>query len=426
MFSKRMYGVFALCLVLFLAVAVKVADVASLSVASPARPKASTAHDDDRSLALASSDIPTVRSEWREDVRARHHVIRSLFSDDFSDLQFLKPLLGNKRVVMLGESSHGVAEFNWIKVRLVKFLNQEMGFDVVAFESSMSGCDIADERIGIAAPIDVMRDCIFRVWHSSETLGLFEYLDTVRKQGKRISLTGFDTQNSGTASAGVTARFNTLLEVADPKLAPRIAAAEQRLMNWSTKEPTAEEAAEIVADYKAAAAAMQRSRARLHEHHSSRTVDLAIQEAVSRVTLFGQITAVPRIEGGKIRDKGMADNLDFLLDHLYSGRKIVVWAHNFHIAKEQAGQNQPQAMGAWVAQRRMQESYAVGIYMGRGAQASNGREIYEVKPPRADSMEAVLANAGWKMTFVDFSTAKPGKTSAWMFQPLQARGAYAR
>ena len=52
---------------------------------------------------------------------------------------------------------------------------------MVAFESSLSGCAVADERIGAATPRDVMRDCIFQVWHSSETLGLFEYLDTVRK-----------------------------------------------------------------------------------------------------------------------------------------------------------------------------------------------------------------------------------------------------
>lgn len=38
--------------------------------------------------------------------------------------------------MLLGEASHGVAESNWAKVRLIKFLHQQLGFDVVAFESS--------------------------------------------------------------------------------------------------------------------------------------------------------------------------------------------------------------------------------------------------------------------------------------------------
>ncbi|WP_128896869.1 hypothetical protein [Longirhabdus pacifica] len=36
----------------------------------------------------------------------------SLDSTDYSDLEFLKDVLKDKRIVMLGESSHGVSEYN--------------------------------------------------------------------------------------------------------------------------------------------------------------------------------------------------------------------------------------------------------------------------------------------------------------------------
>ena len=102
---------------------------------------------DDAALRIPAAQLPEVKAEWREEALKRAHPIRSLFSDDFSDLAFLAPLLEGKRVVQLGESGHGVAEFNWMKARLAKYLHERLGFDVLAFESSLSGCDVADSRI---------------------------------------------------------------------------------------------------------------------------------------------------------------------------------------------------------------------------------------------------------------------------------------
>ena len=42
-------------------------------------------------------------------------------SNKFEDLEMLKPLLHDKRIVFLGESSHGVAQFNLAKTRLIQF-----------------------------------------------------------------------------------------------------------------------------------------------------------------------------------------------------------------------------------------------------------------------------------------------------------------
>ena len=52
--------------------------------------------------------------------------------------------------MQLGESGHGVAEFNHAKVRLIKFLHQQMGFDVIAFESGLFECFNADRHGGRA------------------------------------------------------------------------------------------------------------------------------------------------------------------------------------------------------------------------------------------------------------------------------------
>jgi len=393
------------------------------SVTVPPRPQPSLGLTDDSSLELAPADARKVRDDWRADVRERAHPIRSLFSDRFDDLQFLKPLLKDKRVVQLGESGHGVAEFNWMKVRLVKFLHQEMGFDVVAFESSMSGCDVADSRIGKAPPMEVMRDCIFRVWHSSETLGLFEYMDSARKEGKRISLAGFDVQNSGLARAAVASRLEKYAALVDAGLAEKVASSEKKLAaGYGKGGIPGDDAAAMMDVYRSMAKRLAAGREKLLEIPATPPdeLDMVTQEARSRVRFVEELSKPGAVEGLRARDLGMADNLDFLLDTVFPRRKVIVWAHNFHIAKQQDGAAEPRTMGAWVAQRRAAEVYTIGLYMGRGVATTNDRARYEIKPPPDNSMEAILASAGWKMSFVELSGARTDSNS-WMYEPITAR-----
>ena len=57
--------------------------------------------------------------------------------NDYRDLQFLKELWKDKKLVLLGEQSHGEGTVFEAKVRLIKFLHEEMGFEIVAFESGL-------------------------------------------------------------------------------------------------------------------------------------------------------------------------------------------------------------------------------------------------------------------------------------------------
>src|SRR5690606_20323100 len=62
-------------------------------------------------------------------------------SDQFADLRPLATAIGDARVVVLGEQSHGDGTTFLMKARLVEFLHREMGFDVLAFESGLYSMD---------------------------------------------------------------------------------------------------------------------------------------------------------------------------------------------------------------------------------------------------------------------------------------------
>lgn len=77
-----------------------------------------------------SKDAITEWESWMKDHAYKLESIQPVSAKggegQFKDLQMLKPLLHDKRIVFLGESSHGVGEFNLAKTRLVQFLHQEM------------------------------------------------------------------------------------------------------------------------------------------------------------------------------------------------------------------------------------------------------------------------------------------------------------
>ena len=58
---------------------------------------------------------------------------------DFSDLMPLKKAIGNAQVVMLAEGTHFDGTTDLARARLIKFLHEKMGFDVIAFESGFAG-----------------------------------------------------------------------------------------------------------------------------------------------------------------------------------------------------------------------------------------------------------------------------------------------
>src|SRR5216684_6674973 len=84
-------------------------------------------------VALArTSDEPSVN--W-----IRQHAVRLKTPEaghGFADMHPLKKIIGNARIVALGEATHGTREFFQLKHRILEFLVAEQGFTVFAIEAN--------------------------------------------------------------------------------------------------------------------------------------------------------------------------------------------------------------------------------------------------------------------------------------------------
>ena len=152
------------------------------------------------SLALIQAQDRLVRIDWL----SRHTCpIRSIdptiTEDDFADLKPLMKAIGKSRIVVLGEQSHGDGATFLAKGRLIKFLHQKMGFDVLAWEAGLFNCKDMDSAVRDSAiPIqDAINRGIYPIWGTSaQVRPVFEYARSVAQTGRPLEMIGFDHQFS--------------------------------------------------------------------------------------------------------------------------------------------------------------------------------------------------------------------------------------
>ncbi|WP_098742306.1 erythromycin esterase family protein [Paenibacillus sp. EZ-K15] len=354
--------------------------------------------------------------------------------NQYKDLAMLKPLLQDKRFVFLGESSHGVAEFNLAKTRLIQFLHQEMGYNVLAFESGLSNTSLAYGKAGQQSPESTMKDSIFGVWWSKEVLPLFDYMKTAQKSKQPLVLTGFDMQLQHPLLDGQWLQ--------DQTMAKRLSDAEKKLSSYSLGTDLAayrKEKHQLIQVYKDAIKSLktEANEAHLKQLYPDkpqlpllleRSLNDRIRVAQEYVELSIKSTLgmengdyAPFLESMEWRDQAMHDNLMWLATEVYPTEKFIVWGHNDHIRKAQTevmGTPYPVTlMGEKLSDEMKKYSYVLGLYPASGQTADNMGNVHDVLPAEPGSIESILSAAGAPYTFVDLRYQKREAGNSWMFEP---------
>lgn len=116
------------------------------------------------------------------------------------DLMPLKQVIGDARIVALGEGTHGTREFFKMKHRLTQFLAQEMGFTVFAIEANMPEARRVNAYVlrGEGDPRQALAGMYFWTWNTQEVLDMIEWMREYNASGaRRIEFWGFDMQTPG-------------------------------------------------------------------------------------------------------------------------------------------------------------------------------------------------------------------------------------
>jgi erythromycin esterase-like protein len=118
------------------------------------------------------------------------------------DLEPLRELIGDARIVALGEGTHGTREYFQMKHRLVEFLTTQMGFTIFSIEASTpEAYEVSDFVVrGEGDPQRLIGGMYFWTWNTEEVLEMVRWMRELNQSdGGHIEFTGFDMQTPDVA-----------------------------------------------------------------------------------------------------------------------------------------------------------------------------------------------------------------------------------
>jgi erythromycin esterase len=360
-------------------------------------------------------------------LRDNHRPLRSLVVDsDFSDLAFLETALAGKRIVQLGESSHGAREFNLMKVRVIKYMHERLGYDVLAFESSLMACHLLSSSIPTSSetPAQLTKGCIFGVWHTEELAELFRYIKSTHATARPLRITGFDIQ----ASSGLDNRdamtnwVVKLTEEVSPGSASQVTSAIRLIYSQLSSAGTSTTGIDTTAAPVVALLKTGAERASADRRHEFETAILAFRALQNRRNYDNE--QKQNASNQNTRERGMAEAITGLAERAYPNEKIMVWAHNAHIANNVEYYAGVPPMGAYLKKIWGDQLFTLGLFMLRGQNVGNFRTgaAVQVLAPGRGSLEELAYGLRVSALYLPIErTNQPTSGDDWQHRQIQFR-----
>lgn len=365
-----------------------------------------------RSVGRSEGGMSTAAVDW---LREHAVAVRTDATDrDFADLAGFGAMVADARVVQLGEQTHGDGTCFDLKTRMVAYLHERLGFDVLVWESGLYDCRYAWAALERGAdPVRAVRLGLFDVWTRSRRLRpLFAYLAGQVRGEHPLRLMGMDCQLSGTASQLYLGR--DLRRWSAPAAAR---AFEALAADRSLDEREAEQALAQLAAAAAGAA----------DPLDSQILRSLAAELVGR--RLGQCTGVLPMSAN--RDRQMGENLVWLATEYFPDRRLIVWLDSGHAAHclpfLQGEVDEYRSAGAVARAALGSALCTVHFTAARGrAGASDGppatlgsMPLRELAAPGVSTFEGLCTRAGLSDCVVDMRPRLDGP--AWLAQPTTMR-----
>lgn len=392
--------------------------------------------------------VPLVGEQgWQEDGRrgASNHVPGAARGQSLSEMiaeaaeplpAFDDPAFGapfdrfaDRRVVLLGEASHGTSEFYQARAAITRHLIARHGFTIVAVEADWPDAASIDRHVR-HRPHRPDAETPFQrfptwMWRNTDVHALIEWMrshnEGIAATNERAGFYGLDIYNMS-GSIGAVLDY---LDRVDPEAARVARERYGCLTPWQSDPATYGRAALSRGYAECEAAVIDQCRDLLEKRLDYARADgddfldaaqnarlIASAERYYRIMYYGGA------ESWNLRDTHMFETLEHLLDAKGPQAKAIVWAHNSHIGDARhtdMGMSRGELNIGQLCRERFGEEAALiglGTHTGTVAAATDwdgDMEVKRVNPSRADSYERQFHDSGVERFLLNLS---PGRHSA--------------
>ena len=324
-----------------------------------------------------------------------------------AEIEFLRDIVGDARIVSLGEGTHGTRDFFEMKARILRFLVEEMGFNTFAIEATWPESRRLDRyvRTGEGDPRVLLSGLYFWTWNTESVLEMIEWMRAHNEAGGNVGFHGFDMQHPGMALHNVreyvrevdaegvdtvTSQLDCLARFAngpDGWGGRGRAYTQQSAAYWADCRTSIDAVRDLLlanrGDYEAV----------------SGEDAFAVALRSLRVALQYHLQTT----GEQYRDESMAENTEWISRRIGPEGRMVLWAHNNHVA------TRPRRQGLYLRGTFADEmvvfgfSHETGQFSGVDLRpgARPGLGPYDLEAPVPGSFERVFATVDFPAFFLD-------------------------
>ena len=325
---------------------------------------------------------------------------------DDLDLKSWLQRVGDARVVMMGEATHGTSEFYRMRARLTQELIEKKGFTMVCVEADWPDARQVDHFVKGVEPTSTTWTAFSRfptwMWRNQEVKQFAEWLKSHNEKARKpVGFFGLDLYSLSTS-------LNRVLEFLQREY-PKVASIAQHryscLTPWQS-DPSAYGYAVLTGEYEKCEPQLVESLLKdLRQSLGRKDMDFldAEQNArlVSNAERYYRIMYYGGAASWNLRDTHMYQTLGMLMKREPES-KVVVWEHNSHIGDARATQMASRGehnLGQLAREAMGEDVYLIGFgtHVGKVAAASEwggDMEFKSIRPSHEESYERLFHEIG--------------------------------
>lgn len=313
---------------------------------------------------------------------------------EIDNYDFLDSYVSDKQIVLLGESNHGIGDYFREKIKIIKYLHEHHGFNIVVFENGLVESTICKERSLLEEPKLVLQQHFMDIYHNEEMLPLFK-----DSWAQNLIITGMDVQPMYREASDYY--IQTIKNKLDDGTYELLQNAENQyfeldelLLNTKKIKHLKQTIIACIQSYKEL---LDKAHLKDELQHTM-LFNKFLQNRIDWLNL--NLKGV--FASGAARAQYMYKNVEWL-QKFYDGEKLIIWGHNFHIRKEQTWLTKLlriQNVGFSLQKTMQKDFFTIGLYASSGHYASLYRNEFDIQLHNKHHLEKVCNKISKKPVFL--------------------------